>query len=517
MIFYDISIQLYRFLTCMTPRLLDRAYLHLTSPATRQGSLVTTYQELINTSAGLARELEPSQRGLRGERVVFMVSPGPAYIRTQWAIWQAGCIAVPLCLDHPIPSLQYIIDDVTASVLVCEAEFSTVAEALTLHGQARTIILEQLSGSPATEIATPSTVAYPDAMILHTSGTTGKPKGVVISHRNLEAQMEILEKAWGWRSDDEVLCMLPLHHIHSIVNVVGCALWSGATCRFLEGHFSAERVFDTIMGSGVNILMAVPTIYYKLIAAWEHYPTEKQQSITARLRTFRLMVSGSAALPVSVMEKWEVISGHRLLERYGMTEIGMAVSNPLNGERRAGHIGTALPGVSVRLCNEQDEPVEVGEPGEIQVKGDNVFHRYWNREQETTKSFTPDGWFRTGDVAVVDNGYYRILGRNSVDIIKSGGYKISALEIEETLRLHPSVADCSVVGLPDEEWGEIIAAAIVSIGESDDGVLKSWLRGRLPSYRMPRMFLFTDSLPRNAMGKVMKPEVKKMFNKTPQS
>ena len=208
--------------------------------------------------------------------------------------------------------------------------------------------------------------------------------------------------------------------------------------------------------------MAVPTIYYKLIAHWENLNDEEKQQISNQLKKFRLMVSGSAALPVSVMEKWKTISDHWLLERYGMTEIGMAISNPYQGLRKPGHIGFPLPGVQVRLCDEQDNVVNANEPGEIQVKGDNVFSEYWNRKEATDKAFTPDGWFRTGDVAEVTDGYYKILGRNSVDIIKSGGYKISALEIEEVLRTHPQIKDCGVIGIANEEWGEVVAAVLVS-------------------------------------------------------
>lgn len=223
------------------------------------------------------------------------------------------------------------------------------------------------------------------------------------------------------------------------------------------------------------------------------------------------MISGSAALPVSVMEKWEAISGHRLLERYGMTEIGMAISNPYQGERKAGYIGMPLPGVSVRLVDEQAQAVSVGEIGEIQIKGDNVFGEYWRRPEATAESFTTDGWFMTGDTAVVEEGYYRILGRTSMDIIKSGGYKLSALEIEEVLRTHPAIVDCAVVGLANEEWGEIVAAAVIANGELDTVALNLWMRERMPGYRVPRQYLVVDELPRNAMGKVVKKEVKTLF------
>ena len=224
------------------------------------------------------------------------------------------------------------------------------------------------------------------------------------------------------------------------------------------------------------------------------------------------MVSGSAALPVSVMEKWKEISSHNLLERYGMTEIGMGISNPYSGERQAGYIGKPLPGVKVRLADEKNQLVKAGQAGEIQVKGKNVFLEYWNKPEATAKTFTEDGWFKTGDIAVVEKSYYRILGRDSIDIIKSGGYKISALEIEEVLRTHPAINDCSVVGIPNEEWGELVAAVLILNDSSVDlKLLNEWIREKMPAYKTPRQYKIVDELPRNAMGKVTKNELKKMF------
>jgi malonyl-CoA/methylmalonyl-CoA synthetase len=223
------------------------------------------------------------------------------------------------------------------------------------------------------------------------------------------------------------------------------------------------------------------------------------------------MVSGSAALPVSVMEKWFSISGHYLLERYGMTEIGMAISNPYLGERRAGYIGMPLKGVEVRLCDEADRVLPSDQPGEIQIKGENVFKEYWGKPEATAKAFTQDGWFKTGDFAVVEDGYFKILGRDSIDIIKSGGYKISALEIEEVLRKYPGIKDCGVIGIPNEEWGELVVAALVTEKPVDIDRLHTWMREQMPAYKMPRKYLIVADLPRNTMGKVTKNELKKLF------
>jgi malonyl-CoA/methylmalonyl-CoA synthetase len=378
------------------------------------------------------------------------------------------------------------------------------------------LVLEVLKDD---ELATPSSLpdVLPDrnALILYTSGTTSKPKGVVTTHAQIEAQISTLVQAWEWSGKDHTLCVLPLHHVHGIINVIGCSLWVGAICAFLP-HFSAEGIIQWFREGRLNVFMAVPTIYFKLIAHYETLDEGEQQSLTEAMRLFRLMVCGSAALPVTVMEKWERISGQRLLERYGMTELGMAISNPYRGERRAGYVGMPLPSVQVRLVDDAGKEVENGQPGEIQVKGPNVFKEYWGRSAATMESFTADGWFKTGDVAVVEHGYYRIMGRSSVDIIKSGGYKISALEIEEVLRTHVWVDDCAVVGIDDDEWGELIVAALVptpaGTEQFNEQELNAWLMQRIAGYKKPRRYLLVTELPRNAMGKVVKNEVKKLFS-----
>ena len=260
--------------------------------------------------------------------------------------------------------------------------------------------------------------------------------------------------------------------------------------------------------------MAVPTIYHKLISYWESLENTKQIEISNGLKELRLMVSGSAALPVSVMLKWEEISGHTLLERYGMTEIGMAISNSYHGERRPGHIGQPLPGVQVKLANESGQLVREGAQGEILVKGPNVFKEYWRRPEATRESFTDDNWFKTGDIAICISDVYKIIGRSSVDIIKSGGYKLSALEIEEMLRTLDGVKDCGVVGIVDHEWGELVCAALVPENQEaglDIDQINHSLRANLAAYKVPRKYIILEDLPRNAMGKVTKSELKKLF------
>ncbi|MGB3800624.1 MAG: acyl-CoA synthetase [Lewinella sp.] len=489
-------------------QLIERARRYSDRPAIISDNQTYTYAELERKSAEIAADLLEEMDDLEEERVAFLVPPGFLYVAIQWGIWRAGGIAVPLCTKHPLPSLQYVIEDTQARSVLYSPEYQDLLEPI--------FDLPDTDFRPAHQVGS-GTVRLPDitpdrrALILYTSGTTGKPKGVVTTHANIEAQVTSLVAAWEWAPEDRILNVLPLHHVHGIVNALCCALWSGACCEFMP-RFSESAIFDRFRSGEVNVFMAVPTIYYKLLAFYDTLPEAERQEISKRLEAFRLMVSGSAALPVSVLERWKAISEHTLLERYGMTEMGMAISNPYRGDRRPGHIGQALEGVSVRLVDEENEPVTEGDAGEIQVKGANVFLEYWDRPDATADAFTQDGWFQTGDVATLDNGAYRILGRNSVDIIKSGGYKISALEIEEVLRKHPAIRECGVVGLPDEEWGEVIGASlIVDDGQLDLPALEGWLRDRLPGYKLPRKYIFQDDLPRNVMGKVTKRELKKRF------
>jgi malonyl-CoA/methylmalonyl-CoA synthetase len=312
--------------------------------------------------------------------------------------------------------------------------------------------------------------------------------------------MASLVTAWEWTRADCALLVLPLHHVHGIINVLGCALAVGARCEILP-QFDSEATWDRLSSGDVTVFSAVPTIYHRLIQSWEAASPAVQRARTEGCRRVRLMMSGSAALPVATLERWREITGHTLLERYGMTELGMVLSNRLHGERRAGFVGTPLPGVEVRLLD-----------GEIEVRGPGVFLEYWRRPEETWKAFH-EGWFRTGDLAIVEGGAYRLRGRSSVDIIKTGGHKVSALEIEEVIRSHPGVNDCSVVGLPDSEWGERIGVVVelrpdgtLSLGE-----LQAWARDRLAPYKLPRCLCCVAALPRNAMGKVLKAEVKQLL------
>jgi malonyl-CoA/methylmalonyl-CoA synthetase len=511
---------------------------HHTAIVDSRGSF--TYEELLDASARAATALLCARNDLRGDdlhhnnlhsndlhkndlqeaRVAFLITPGFPWVATQWGIWRAGGVAVPLPLNSTGPELEYFIDDTQASTLVFDAQSASLLQPIAAARGLRALSYEQLlARAPGdTDIAQNlADISNPHrAMILYTSGTTNRPKGVVTTHANIAAQVETLLNAWEWSPDDRILLCLPLHHVHGIINVLSCALWSGATCEMLP-RFDANVVWDRIASGRITLFMAVPTIYVKLIAAWEAASPERRTKLTHACAKLRLMVSGSAALPISTLERWKEITGQTLLERYGMTEIGMALSNPLRGERIPGSVGTPLPGVEVQLVGENGAPVAPGMPGEIEVRGPSVFTEYWRQPEATSAAFR-DGWFRTGDTAIVENGRYRILGRTSIDILKTGGHKVSALEIEEALRQHPAIAECAVVGIADPEWGERVAAAVVlndvvlTNGNALDlESFRSWAKARLAAHKVPSRLLVLHALPRNTMGKVLKSAVAALF------
>ncbi len=468
-----------------------------------------TYRDLLDASSRVATALLGGQADLHEDRVAFLVTPGFHWVAAQWGICRAGGVAVPLPLNSTKLELEYFIDDSASSALLFDASAATLLGPLAAARGIRALPCEQLEAFRPTEL--PEIASARRAMILYTSGTTSRPKGVVTTHANITAQIISLVDAWEWSADDCVLLCLPLHHVHGIINVLSCALWSGATCQMLP-RFDANAVWDCIASGNITLFMAVPTVYAKLIATWDAASPTRRAELTQACARLRLMVSGSAALPVSTHQRWKGISGHTLLERYGMTEIGMALSNPLRGERVPGSVGAPLSSVEVQLVRENSTLVSPGTPGEIEVRGPNVFLEYWG-QPEATRDVFREGWFRTGDTAVVEGGAYRILGRTNVEILKTGGHKVSALEIEETLREHPAVAECAVVGVPDPEWGERVAAAVVlNDGHSLDlSSLRAWARESLAAHKLPSRLLVLEVLPRNAVGKVIKPALTAMF------
>jgi len=341
------------------------------------------------------------------------------------------------------------------------------------------------------------------SVMLYTSGTTGRPKGVRLSHAAVAATLASLETAWGWRADDRLLHVLPLHHTHGLIVAALGALWAGAETRFLP--FEAEATWDAL--ADVSVFMAVPTIYAKLMEAFRAADPARRARWSADAARLRLFTSGSAALPASRLEEFRAATGQTILERYGMTELGMALSNPYDGPRVPGAVGVPLPGVEIDLVGDDDEIVGVGEPGELRVRSTQMFSGYHGDDAATAASFDAEGRFRTGDTGTRDGaGVVRLLGRTSVDIIKSAGYKLSALEIEAALLGHPAVAEVAVLGLPDPTWGEVVTAFVVARPGAPPTLadLQAFARDRLAPYKLPRALRVVPSLPRNAMGKLQK-------------
>ncbi|MEZ6124343.1 MAG: acyl-CoA synthetase [Planctomycetaceae bacterium] len=491
------------------PSIVDQAIRHADRIAVVTADVSTTYSQLVQRSAAVASALLDGTSDLQEARIAYLVPAGADYVSTQWGVWRAGGVAVPLSASATDRELEYTLTDSQSSVVVTDQTTAGRLQELCDRLKIRLLVLEDVG---ELQVSLPNVTADRAALMLYTSGTTSKPKGVVTTHRCIQAQIESLVTAWQWQPDDRIPLFLPLHHIHGIINIMSCALWTGATIETFS-RFDADSILQRIRTDAYTLFMAVPTIYVRLIELLEAMPASERQETVAAIGRLRLMVSGSAALPASVHESWTQLTRQHLLERYGMTEIGMALANPLDGQRRPGTVGQPLPGVEVRLISEsRDVVTDENVPGEIQVRGETVFREYWNRPEATAASFQ-DGWFCTGDIAVLEDGYYRIMGRSSVDIIKSGGYKLSALEIEASLLDHPSIAACAVVGMPDDTWGEAVSAAIVlkpgnalTLEE-----LRTWCKDRISPYRIPRALRTVDDLPRNAMGKVTKPAVTELF------
>lgn len=483
--------------------------------AFNDGMAQWTYMDLRRRIDHFASGLLGSESDLNEERIAFFMPASADYVTTLLGIWRAGGIAVPLNIASALPEIEYALSCAKVTRLV--VGISSPAEFLTpLFSLCRGLGVEVVN---VTELLNEKILLMPElkierrAMILFTSGTTNKPKGVVSTHKNIRAQITTLLEAWNWRDDDAIPLFLPLHHIHGIINVLCCALWIGARVTLFP-RFDMERILAQVEDRDYSVFMAVPTIYVKIIAYLETLPELRRKRICAGFKSMRLNISGSAACPVKLYNQWKGLTGQVLLERYGMTEIGMGISNPYFGERRAGAVGMPLPGVEVALFDDTGNVIEGDDsPGEIRVRGDNVFLEYWDNPHATDESFI-DAWFCTGDVAVREAGYYRIMGRSSVDIIKSGGYKLSALEIEGTLLTHESVTECAVIGVDDEVWGEAVTVfAVLKPGHSlAYKELKSWCENRMSAYKIPKHLRVVESLPRNAMGKVMKPELKKLIS-----
>lgn len=476
-----------------------------------EGDRVFTYAEVDSRVARFARGLLAGTSDLDEARVAFLIPASVDYVTALHGIWRAGGIAIPLNVASAASEWEHCLTSTGVTKVIADEPQLSAIRALCNR---LSIDVNTVSGL-LSDADCPLPAVSPDrrALIVFTSGTTSKPKGVVTTHANVSAQISALIDAWEWRADDVIPLFLPLHHVHGIINVLSCALWAGATVHLMP-KLDLQRLCAQVAVDTYTVFMAVPTIYVKLIDYLEAREEDEQNSIGEGFANMRLNVSGSAACPVEVFEDWQRLTGQILLERYGMTEIGMALSNPYRGERRPGYVGQPLPDVCIKLVDESGAVVtDEGTPGEIRIKSPTVFLEYWSNAEATASSFK-EGWFCTGDIAVVEEGYYRIMGRSSVDIIKSGGYKLSALEIENKLLAHPDIAEVAVIGVEDRTWGEAVAAVVALKGDAEMTVasLKAWCEGELSAYKIPKKLLVLDTLPRNAMGKVVKPSLKALFN-----
>ncbi|MAX07404.1 MAG: long-chain fatty acid--CoA ligase [Gammaproteobacteria bacterium] len=469
-----------------------------------------TYSEVNSRVNRFATGLLGNKDDLQEERIAFFMPASLDYVTTMHGVWRAGGIAVPLNVASAVSELDHYLSCASVTRMVANAEYQE-----SLRDLCASLNIELMSADEVlADAAGPLPKLTPErrAMMLFTSGTTNKPKGVVSTHKTIHAQITTLIDAWEWSENDVIPLFLPLHHIHGIINILSCGLWAGATVH-LFAKFDIPKISHQIVSGTYNVFMAVPTIYVKLIQYFDSIDPAEVQKICDGFKDMRLNISGSAACPVKLFNQWKGLTGQVLLERYGMTEIGMGISNPYNGERRAGAVGQALPGVDCELFDENDSLItEEAVAGEIRIKGDNVFLEYWDNATATKESFK-DSWFCTGDVAVLEDGYYRIMGRSSVDIIKSGGYKLSALEIEGVLLTHDDIEEVAVIGVEDDTWGEAVTAFVaVKAGASlEYEALKEWCDGRMSSYKIPKSLILIEALPRNAMGKVTKPVLKEML------
>ncbi|MFI8857941.1 acyl-CoA synthetase [Streptomyces prasinus] len=466
-------------------------------PALRFGERSLTYGELAAAAGPVAKAVREARR------VAVWATPSLETAVAVTAALLAGVTVVPLNPKSGAGELGHILSD-SAPDLVLAAPGQDLPDALA--GLARLDVdpADRAPGTLPGDLAGGRADDEDPALVVYTSGTTGPPKGAVIPRRAIAATLDALADAWRWTGDDVLVHGLPLFHVHGLVLGVLGPLRRGGSVRHL-GRFTTEGVTRELSG-GATMLFGVPTMYHRVAEALATEP-----ELVEALAGARLLVSGSAALPVHDHERIAAATGRRVIERYGMTETLMNTSVRADGEARPGTVGVPLPGVELRLVEEDGSPVAAydGETvGEIQVRGPNLFTGYLNRPDATAGAFTPDGWFRTGDMAVRDaDGYVRIVGRKATDLIKSGGYKIGAGEIENALLEHPGVREAAVTGEPDADLGERIVAWVVPSAPGAPPTLDELaghVAARLAPHKRPRVLHHLAALPRNDMGKIMK-------------
>jgi malonyl-CoA/methylmalonyl-CoA synthetase len=361
--------------------------------------------------------------------------------------------------------------------------------------------LMQGAQSCSNQFATVETGANELAALVYSSGTTGRPKGIMLSHQNLVANISVLVDCWGFNRNDCLLHALPIFHVHGLFVAIGCVLMSGSSMRWLR-NFDVATVLDNI--ASTTVMMGVPTYYTRLLA--------DARFTAQQCAGMRLFISGSAPLLAETFVEFERRTGHTILERYGMTETGMNTSNPLHGLRRAGTVGLPLPGVAVRVCGTDGRALGANEVGELQVRGANVFIGYWNMPEQTAQDFTADGFFNTGDLAMIDEqGYVSIVGR-SKDMVISGGLNVYPKEVETLIDALPGVLESAVIGVPDPDFGEAVVAVVVLRDRSLTAEqIRKALRMKAANFKLPKRIVFVDELPRNAMGKVQKQVLRNQY------
>ena len=484
-------------------RLSAVAAMHGRRVAVEDDSGKLTYEGLTRRASAIASDL--GARGLSGARIALLARPSSAWVEAFAGCLAAGATVVPLTELQADRELSFLLGASRARALLVSDPLHDMA--IRVAGNVPVVRVSSIpaGGSPSRAF---SSDGEAPALLLFTSGTTGKPKGVPVTHESMLHLGRTLALAWGFGPDDVLLHVLPLHHLHGIGVSLVVSLLSGAAVRFLP-RFDAVRTWDALPFA--TALMGVPTQHKKLIDAFDAAPSEQRAAWASAARRLRLVTSGSAALPASLGERLRGLFGQYPLERYGMTEIGIVLSNPERGERRPGTVGLPLPGVDLVIVGDDGEPAQPGAPGEMWVRAPTVFAGYDGDAAATHAAFRR-GWFMTGDTARrAPDGYVTILGRTSVDILKSGGEKISALEIEDALREHPDIAEVAVIGVADDTWGEAAVAVVVPrAGRSDavaEPLVRAWAKERLAAYKVPRRVVVVDELPRNALGKVVKGEI----------
>lgn len=476
------------------------------------GTRLVTGRELDAAAGRYAAVLRSV--GLKaGDRLGAQVEKSLENVFLYLACIRLGAVYMPLNTAYQPAEIRYFLGDATPTVFVIAperlAELKPVAREA---GVGRVLTLGAAGDGELVELAASAmplseVVERADddlAVICYTSGTTGRSKGAMITHENLASNARTLVRLWGFTAADVLLHALPLYHIHGLFVALHCAFFSGAKMLLLP-KFDG-RVLELLPRS--TVMMGVPTFYTRLLA-----DTAFTRETSGNIRLF---VSGSAPLLSDTFNSFEARTGHRILERYGMTETQMISSNPLEGERRAGTVGLPLPGVEVRVADEQGNPLPLGQVGMIEVRGPNVCKGYWQMPDKTKAEIRPDGYFITGDLGIQDpDGYLRIVGRGK-DLIISGGLNVYPKEIEDAIDALPGVAESAVFGVPHPDFGEAVMAAVISRAgaELDEAAMIAILRSRLAAFKTPKRVYFLDELPRNAMSKVQKATLRERYGKT---